>query len=152
MSGHWVYKEEVDFEVPDGAFGFVYRIVNTQTGKKYIGKKKLSKTVSKTAKKKDGTKSLRKKKVVSESNWRAYMGSCQDLLNDISVLGKSYFTFEVLGWAFSQGQLSYLEEYVQFRTNAILDESYYNDSIGARGYIGLKKEDRFLQQVLSITV
>ena len=33
---NWIYKEEINFEK---YYGFVYKIVNLETGKFYIGKK-----------------------------------------------------------------------------------------------------------------
>jgi hypothetical protein len=144
MNGHWLYKGDANFEVPPGAYGFVYIITNTKYNKKYIGRKYLTKTSSKAIKKKDGTKSLRKKKVCSESNWRSYMGSCTELLEDISKLGKENFTFEILLWGYSKGSVNYAEEAIQFKANAVLREDFYNSSTGSGGYRGIKPEHRIL--------
>ena len=39
MESHWLYNNELLTEVPSKAFGFVYMITNTLTGKMYIGRK-----------------------------------------------------------------------------------------------------------------
>lgn len=151
----WTYKNQVDFEIPTNAFGFVYKIefvgeplLLEQFGiskTKYIGRKYLtaSKTVSKRVLKKDGTKTTKKKKSRVESNWRDYMGSCKPLLEDIKRLGSQHYKFEIIAFGETKGQVNFLEEYVQMCERVMIDDSYYNDSIGARGFIGVKFTESF---------
>ena len=144
---HWTYKNQTEFEVPIGAFGFVYRITDLETDKKYIGRKYLSKTVSKPMKKKDGTKSTRRKKTRLESDWKSYTGSCKPLNEEISKRGKEKFKFEILAFGFSKGQVNFLEEMIQMNCKVMIDDSYYNDSVGARGFIGVKFTDEFKDMI-----
>lgn len=151
----WTYKNQVDFEIPTNAFGFVYKIefvgkplLLEQFGinkTKYIGRKYLtaSKTVSKRVLKKDGTKTTKKKKSRVESNWRDYMGSCKPLLEDIKRLGSHHYKFEIIAFGETKGQVNFLEEYVQMCERVMIDDSYYNDSVGARGFIGVKFTESF---------
>ena len=75
----WIYKDkEVSDEDIQGYVAFVYLITNLQSGKKYIGKKLLTKTRTKKIKGK-----TRKKKVVTESDWRDYYGSNDTLKRDV---------------------------------------------------------------------
>lgn len=142
---HWTYQGNQEFEIPENAFGFVYRITDLETGKKYIGRKYLtaSKTTSKRVLKKDGTKVTKKKKSRVESDWQRYTGSCKPLNEQIQNRGKENFSFEILAFGFTKGQVNFLEEFCQMRSGAIFDETYYNDSVGARGFIGVKFTDEF---------
>lgn len=145
MISHWTYKNRNEFEVPDGAFGFVYQITNLENGMKYIGRKYLSKakTTSKRVSLKNGTKVTKKKKSRVESDWKGYMGSCKPLLESIKELGKDRFQFEILAFGNTKGQVNFLEEFVQMRAGVMFRDDYYNDSIGARGFIGVKFTDEF---------
>lgn len=145
MISHWTYKNRNEFEVPDGAFGFVYQITNLENGMKYIGRKYLSKakTTSKRVSLKNGTKVTKKKKSRVESDWKGYMGSCKPLLESIKKLGKDKFQFEILAFGNTKGQVNFLEEFCQMRAGVMFRDDYYNDSIGARGFIGVKFTDEF---------
>jgi hypothetical protein len=158
----WIYKNEFDFEIPNGAFGFVYKIEYIGPVEllqkfgicktKYIGRKYLtaSKTVSKRVLKKDGTKTLKKKKSRVESQWRGYMGSCKPLLADIEKLGMENYRFEILAFAQTKGQVNMMEEFCQMRSGVLIDDSFYNDSIGARGFIGVKITNEFKETLRGI--
>jgi len=58
----WTYQGQIVESLPDDCVGYVYMIVNTLSGKKYIGKKlaKFSKTTYKTVTLKNGTKKKQK--------------------------------------------------------------------------------------------
>ena len=62
-------------------FGFVYRITNLQTGKQYIGRKYFTQR----RKPRGG-----KRRVTSESDWKKYYGSSEELKRDRKLLGTSY--------------------------------------------------------------
>ena len=63
-------------------YGFVYCITNTITGQKYIGRKYfMQKRKPKGA----------KRRVTSESDWKKYYGSSEDLKQDIRRDGKNTF-------------------------------------------------------------
>lgn len=152
---HWTYKGSSEFEVPIGAFGFVYKIecILSQyeldklniTKTKYIGRKYLtkSKVSSKRVTLKSGAKVTKKKKSRVESDWMTYTGSCKPLNESISKLGKENFKFEILCFCETKGQTNLAEEFCQMRAGVLIDDSYYNDSVGARGFIGVKLTESF---------
>ena len=154
MISHWTYKEQSEFEIPEGAFGFVYQITNLQNGMKYIGRKYLtaSKITSKRVSLKSGVKVTKKKKSRVESDWRGYTGACKPLNESISKLGKEKFQFSILAFGFTKGQVNFLEEFCQMRAGVMFDDSYYNDSIGSRGFIGVKFTNEFKEVLKEIEI
>ena len=63
-------------------FGFVYCITNLQSGRKYIGRKYFSQR-----RKPRGSK----RRVTSESDWKKYYGSSDELKADRKLLGNTCF-------------------------------------------------------------
>jgi hypothetical protein len=131
--GHWNNLPD-DFN-PDDWFGFVYRITREATGRKYIGKKQIH---SYRRKKVAGRKN--RKRVVSESKWREYTGSCEGLNKEIKELGKEKFTFEVLKLCKTKGELTFSEVEYQIKNDvltALLEDGnreYYNSNIMSRWF------------------
>jgi hypothetical protein len=124
----WIYKDkEVSDEDIQGYVAFVYLITNLQSGKKYIGKKLLTKTRTKKIKGK-----TRKKKVVTESDWRDYFGSNDTLKRDVVELGAENFRREILDLCKSRGTANYLEARYQFEFRVLESNDYYNDQIRVR--------------------
>lgn len=125
----WTYNSTpVTDQMTEGFVGFVYVIRNTVNDRKYIGKKKLIRKVTKPPLK--GTK--RKRRSIVESDWREYFGSNDDLLADVSSLGSDKFERKILRFCKSLGEMSYFEAKFQFSTDAILSDTYYNKWISAR--------------------
>lgn len=120
-------------------FGFVYRITNLTNGKKYIGRKYFW--------------SLRKprsggRRVRSESNWKRYYGSSDELNDERKELGNSAFKREILSLHKTKGQVNF-EETKQLFVNNVLSESlndgtpaFYNSNILGRYY----RKDYFCQE------
>ncbi len=131
---HWIYDNKVVTDVPDGIVGFVYLITNTETDKKYIGRKYFHST--RRVKQKGR---VRKKVVKKESNWKEYTSSSEELNEAIEQFGKEKFTFEILQYGKTKGEVNYLEEYYQFMYNVVLREDFYNKCIGANKFMGLSK-------------
>jgi hypothetical protein len=110
-------------------FGFVYRITNLANGRAYIGRKYFW--------------SFRKpkgkvRKVKSESDWRKYYGSSDELKDDVKLYGKPNFRREILSLHTTKGQCNY-EETRQLFINNVLTEAtddntprYYNSNILGR--------------------
>ena len=148
-ASHWQFHGSFDFDVPIGAFGFVYKIskINPLPNEKafYIGRKYLTaaKTTSKRVLLKSGTKVTKKKKSRVESDWRVYMGSCQPLLREIERLGKEAFKFEILSFGFTRGQVNFMECWCQFRSDVLIDDSYFNDAIGSGQFRGVRFDSDF---------
>lgn len=139
---HWLYKNEIVDESPEGAEGFVYRVTNTITGRMYIGRKYFTRTKRKKVK-----NMVRRRVVKKGSGWQSYTGSNKSLNEDIKNDGIEHFKFEILAFGYTKGQVNFLEEHVQHRLNVLVDERYYNDSIGSRKYIGVRIDDNFKQMI-----
>lgn len=126
----WLWNgERFEFEDYDWAFGFVYCITNTMTGKKYIGRKYFYST---NKVKKKGRKN--RKIVRKESDWAEYFGSSKTLLVDIKTYGKEYFKREILSLHESRGDVNYHEIKQQITNNVLESDGYYNDNIMNRYY------------------
>ena len=128
----WIYKGDIfnSDDINDN-YGFVYRITNTITGKSYIGRKYF---VQKR-KPKGG-----KRRVTSESNWKQYYGSSDELKRDIRRDGKDSFRREILSLHSTVGRTNY-EETKQLFLNEVLTKrltdgspAYYNSNILGRYY------------------
>ena len=120
-------------------FGFVYRITNLQTGKQYIGRKYFY-----SKRKPRGGK----RRVTSESDWKQYYGSSDELKADRKIFGSDIFKREILSLHETLGKVNF-EETKQLFLNNVLTESltdgtpaYYNNNILGRYY----KKDYFESQ------
>jgi len=110
-------------------YGFVYRITNTNNSKSYIGRKYF---VQKR-KPKGG-----KRKVTSESDWKRYYGSSDELKQDIKTLGRDSFKREILSLHKTLGKVNYEETKQLFLHNVLMESldngepAYYNSNILGR--------------------
>ena len=112
-------------------FGFVYRITNLQSGKQYIGRKYFY-----SKRKPRGGK----RRVTSESDWKRYYGSSEELKTDRGLLGNECFKREILSLQPTPGKVNY-EETRQLFLNRVLQETlddgtpaFYNSNILGRYY------------------
>ena len=130
----WTHNGAIVEVLPDDCIGFVYIIVNTVTGRKYIGKKlaKFSKTSYRVVKQKNGVKKKKKIKSKVESDWQTYFGSNDVLNEDVNTLGKDKFTREILFYCNSKAQCSYIEAREQFTHRVLESTDYYNGQISVR--------------------
>jgi|TARA_A100000171_G_scaffold48367_1_gene55735 hypothetical protein len=125
--------------IPENAFGFIYEITNTINGKKYIGKKQMTRKIRRKP-----LKGKKRKRIDHiESDWKTYTGSSDALNIDISTLGIDKFVFKILKFCNSKFELSYFEAKMQFEKDVLLSEDYYNGIINCR--IG-KAPKIFLEQ------
>ena len=110
-------------------YGFVYRITNTTSSKSYIGRKYF---VQKR-KPKGG-----KRKVTSESDWKRYYGSSDELKQDIKTLGRDSFKREILSLHTTLGKVNYEATKQLFLHNVLMESldngepAYYNSNILGR--------------------
>ena len=120
----WLYEDKEFTEVED-YYGFIYLIENLVNGRKYIGRKYLTKAGYKTVKGK-------RKKLRVESDWRDYYGSSTSLKEDIDLYGKDNFRRTILRLCKSRGECNYFETKYIFDTDAILDPKYYNSWVSCK--------------------
>ena len=128
----WIYKGGIfnSDDIGDN-YGFVYRITNTTSSKSYIGRKYF---VQKR-KPKGG-----KRRVTSESNWKQYYVSSDELKQDIRRDGKNTFKREILSLHRTLGKVNYEETKQLFLHNVLAEKlddgspAYYNNNILGRYY------------------
>jgi len=126
----WLYQGK-PFTTDDigNLFGFVYRITNLQSGKQYIGRKYFWQK----RKPKGG-----KRRVTSESDWKRYYGSSDDLKRDIREIGKDSFRREIISLHTTLGKVNYEETKQLFLHNVLMEAlddgtpMYYNSNILGR--------------------
>ena len=132
----WLYNgKEISDEEIEGYSSFVYRITNLETGKKYIGKK-----ILKSVRRKKVKGKTRRKKVISESDWKSYFGSNKLLQEDVERLGQDRFLREILRLCKTRGTASYWEAYEIMVNQAIISDEYYNESLQCRVHRSHVKE------------
>ena len=121
----WVYKDTT-FTTNDigDFFGFVYRITNLQTGKQYIGRKYFYQFRKPRGK---------SRKVKSESDWKKYYGSSDELTADRKSIGNECFKREIISLHTTKGWVNYEETRQLFLNNVLSEnENYYNSNILGR--------------------
>lgn len=117
----WLYNGEVVTEdMIEGQYGFVYCITNTNSGRKYIGRKYFTKAATRQVKGK-------KKKTRVSSGWQSYYGSNKTILEEIKTVGESVFQREILRFCKNRTECSYYETYEIFVRGCLLSQDYYND-------------------------
>lgn len=112
-------------QAPEDFQGFVYIIINHDTGKKYVGKKNFW---SITRVKQKGK--TRRKVVKKESDWKTYCGSNEELKNDVASGHK--ITRQIIHLCETKSEMSYLETKEIFVRDVLLSEEYYNSWVSSR--------------------
>ena len=113
----------------DGFFGYVYRITNIQNGRQYIGRKYFYQK----RKPKGG-----KRRITSESDWKRYYGSSDELKRDVKEIGKDKFRREIISLHKTLGKVNYEETKQLFLHNVLMESlddgtpMYYNSNILGR--------------------
>tara|TARA_R110000751_G_scaffold131843_1_gene234184 strand:+ start:2037 stop:2501 length:465 start_codon:yes stop_codon:yes gene_type:complete len=145
---HWTLNGNPFTEVPDKAFGFVYCITNTNTGKKYLGRKQFTSTRRKPLTKTQKKAGRVKRTVIkSDSGWGSYTGSNTLLNEDIKNIGINIFLFEILVVCYTKGQCNYIEETLQHKYNVVWDDNYYNDAVGSGKWMTVKLPESVKEQI-----
>jgi len=110
---------------------FVYLVINKVNNKKYIGRK----FTKKRNRKKLSETSIRRKLIITESDWRYYKSSSKDLQNDILKDGEENFDFIILEWCKNRISAMYLEVEYQIKNDVLTKKmdngeyEYYNTNI-----------------------
>ena len=121
----WLYNNSPLEIIPENAYGYVYLITNTITGRKYIGKKLCWFRKTKVVKGK-------KKRLKVESDWRDYWSSSEEVKKDVDALGADKFIREILHICPNKGSCNYLEAREQMDRRVLETENYYNGQIQCR--------------------
>lgn len=108
--GHWEFSETLDYEK---ASGFVYMIIDLDTGMKYIGKKNFrGRGVSNRG---------------QQSNWRSYHSSSKYLQSLVKEGPATRFKYVVLDQYYTAGGLSFAEVWCQVTSETpSQNEEYHN--------------------------
>ena len=128
----WTYQGTT-FTTDDinGFFGYVYRITNLQSGKQYIGRKYFWQK----RKPRGG-----KRRITSESDWKKYYGSSDELKADRKLLGNSSFKREIISLHKTKGKVNFHETKQLFLNNVLMEAledgspAFYNSNILGRYY------------------
>lgn len=129
----WYYQGEQISRIeqmPVGAVGFVYKISFPEMDLHYIGKKNLHST--RTLPPLKGYK--RNRRIQKESNWLTYSSSNVDV-KELIDLGHEVHK-EILTFAWSQRQLTYLETKMLFVYSVLENDNYLNQNILGKFYAG----------------
>ena len=121
----WLYNNSPLQIIPDDAYGYVYLITNTISGRKYIGKKLFWFRKTKVVKGK-------KKRLKVESDWRDYWSSSDEVKKDVDTYGADNFTREILHICPNKGLCNYLEAREQMDRRVLESNNYYNGQIQCR--------------------
>ena len=126
----WYYNGEPFLsQYIENNFGFVYRITNLQTNRKYLGRKYFWSFRRPKGK---------SRRVKSESDWKKYYGSSDELNQERKELGNFAFKREIISLHETKGWVNF-EETRQLFVHNVLSESladgtpaYYNSNILGR--------------------
>ena len=117
-------------------YGFVYNITNLQNQRQYIGRKYFWQKRKPRCK----DKTVKRRRVTSESNWRNYYGSCPELKDDVKKYGKESFRRTILSLHTTVGKTNYEETRQLFLNNVLIESltdgtpAFYNSNILGRYY------------------
>lgn len=146
----WRYKDQLITEIsdmPEGTYGFIYRVIHLPTKKKYIGKKvlffernvKLGKRETEQLKEERRSQGIggrvpTKKKVIKESDWKDYYGSQTEIKSLVKSSKPEDWTREILEFVPTKKLLTYYEIKHIFINDALEDPDFYNDNILGKFY------------------
>ena len=146
----WRYRDKLITEIPDmpeGTYGFIYRVTHVPTKKKYIGKKvlffernvKLGKRETEALREERkaagiGGRVPAKKKVVKESDWKTYYGSQTEIKALVKGSKPEDWTREILEFVPTKKLLTYYEIKHIFINDALENQDFLNDNILGKFY------------------
>ena len=110
-------------------FGFVYRITNVENGRQYIGRKYFYQFRKPRGK---------NRRVKSESDWKKYYGSSDELNEERRRIGNDAFRREIISLHTSKGRVNYEETRQLFINNVLTealdtgDPKFYNSNVLSR--------------------
>ncbi len=128
----WIYKNKPitcleDIDKYETIVGFIYMITNLKDNRIYIGKKVLHNSRKTRITKKEKLETPTRKvfkRVIKESDWKDYFGSCIELKQDIKKLGTKYFKREILEFSCTKKYLTFCELEYQIKYDVLKNDSY----------------------------
>lgn len=127
-------------QMPIDAFGYVYKIVNLSTQQYYVGKKFLIHQSKRKIGKKEKAliegKGRRPEfeRVKKESDWKTYFSSSEVIKEDVKQNGSDHYKREIIQFAYSKKELSYLEVFYQFKYDVLRDPLSITDNISGKWF------------------
>lgn len=123
----WKFNGNIVTEesTPDGAVGFVYKIIHTPSGKFYIGKKSLTST----RRLKPLKGKVRKRVVKKASDWEKYYSSNEWIKSEVKEGRGGDFEREIIQFCFSKKSLTYWEVWWQFKLDVLSDPQSINENL-----------------------
>jgi hypothetical protein len=123
----WKFNGNIVTEesTPDGAIGFVYKIIHIPTGKFYIGKKSLTST----RRLKPLKGKVRKRVVKKASDWEKYYSSNEWIKSEVKEGREGDFEREIIQFCFSKKSLTYWEVWWQFKLDVLSDPQSINENL-----------------------
>jgi len=123
----WLYKGKVleENDIPPKSAGFVYIITNTENGRRYIGRKLMTKS----------HRRQKDKKIIRsrvDSDWSSYWSSSPEILAEIAEKGTDHLTKEILMFCPMKGQMNYAEEKLQYALGVLESDDWYNGNIRSK--------------------
>lgn len=123
----WLWNGKPLESFPEGVATFVYLITNKTSGKQYVGFKTVTSSLTKVV-------NHKKKKVLTESDWRNYWSSSNQLFEAVEREGKDNFLREILYMCPNKAVGKFLEAEEQFCRKVMTENAdlYYNGIINLR--------------------
>ena len=130
----WTYQNNQEFEIPENALGYIYKITNLLDKREYIGRKLLSsnRKVRLTKKEKLLPENKRKtfKRVIKQTDWKDYWSSSDELKADVQQFGAENFKREILVFCTTKTDISFYEIYFQIKEDVLFTNSYNKNILG----------------------
>ena len=139
----WIFDSEI-FDDPKDFVGFVYLLLDYETGKKYLGKKFFW-----SYRKIPG----KRNRVKKESDWRNYYSSCEEIKELVKSGNKNRFHRFILSLHSLERDVNYAEVKAQFEFGVLeRPDVWYNESINGKWRKSLVSGigDRSVHSVLKI--
>jgi hypothetical protein len=134
---NWIYnKNEITklSDMPEGTIGFIYKIINNNTGEYYIGKKNVLSTRKRNLGKKEiallTDKRLKRYEMITkESDWKTYRSSNKQVQEWFKDKNNQKLELIILRFCSSTKSLTYYELQEQFSHDVLGDRLALNDNL-----------------------
>lgn len=123
VTNNWIWQGGLFSEPIDEWYGFIYLMVDKESGKQYIGEKSFYSF--KTPKGKTNKKKI-------ESDWVRYPSSNKELSARIKLSGdkrNEKFTFEILSLCKDKSVMHFEEAYWIFKMGCLTTDMWYNENV-----------------------